>query len=108
MYTESRRGDAGFMPARFVSTLVGFKIVNNYKIACEMMRKLRVFRELRYPYVGRPYTSMLYLRILDLREEYFSGFSNEEMYEFYKTLDVNTEYYSSDELITLMGEFFDE
>ena len=50
---------------------------------------------------------MLYLRILDLREEYFSGCSDAEVYEFYKSLKDDKEY-TSDELITLMGEFFDE
>lgn len=49
----------------------------------------------------------LYCRLLDLRDEYFSGMDNTQVAHLWVELDEDKEY-TSDELIDIMGEFYDK
>jgi hypothetical protein len=50
--------------------------------------------------------NLLFIRLLELREEYFCGMTNRQVYSFYRTLDTEHEY-SSNELIRLMASYVD-
>jgi hypothetical protein len=50
--------------------------------------------------------TILYCRLLDLREEYFTGMTDEELGNFYALLEVD-KLYSSDDLISMMSAFYD-
>lgn len=49
---------------------------------------------------------ILFIRLIELREEYFNGLDKHDLHMIYSFLDKSKEY-SSDELITIMGEYAD-
>ena len=51
--------------------------------------------------------SLLYVRLQELRDEYFNEFYSNDLYLFYVGLDKQKEY-SSDELIKLLAAYSDK
>lgn len=53
--------------------------------------------------------TQLMCRLVDLREEYFTGMTNEELSEVHALLGASDKIvYTSDELIEFMGNYYDK
>lgn len=51
--------------------------------------------------------SLLYIRLQELRDEYFNKLTNEQLYVFFKSYVSEDEKYTSDELIKLLANYED-